>query len=366
MHPQHLAHRPGRGRPPGPAARGAGSGRGRAAAARLRGAPAARAARAGRQGADRLERPHDLGPGRGPPRAAASPATWKRPNAPPASSSRPCARPTDGCCAPGAPGTRTSRAYLEDYAYLADALLDLYEAGGRGALPARGGDAPGRSCAVISPTRRAASSPPPRDHEALIVRPSRRARRRHAQRERGGRAGPGPALLPPRPGGAARAGGRRAAGLGPRHLPPAARLRAEPVGRGPPARRAHRARVPGRDGGCRPARPPARGGPALSCPIASWPSTTRRGARRTCRCCAGKGLAGGRSALYVCRNFACASPVTDPEQVSAALSGPDASAAARSALARPALARPRHRGGHRPLRGATQGPKGTGPSAPRG
>jgi uncharacterized protein YyaL (SSP411 family) len=40
---------------------------------------------------------------------------------------------------------------------------------------------------------------------------------------------------------------------------------------------------------------------------------------------AGKGLPDGRTALYVCQNFACASPLTDPSEIDAALAPPTAS-----------------------------------------
>ena len=71
-------------------------------------------------------------------------------------------------CAPDGRLLRTSRggvahlsAYLEDYAYLADALVDLHEAGASASLPARGGSARGADARPTSPTRpRAASSPP--------------------------------------------------------------------------------------------------------------------------------------------------------------------------------------------------------------
>ncbi len=50
---------------------------------------------------------------------------------------------------------------------------------------------------------------------------------------------------------------------------------------------------------------------------------------------AGKGLVGGQAALYVCRNFACQAPVTDPQQIGQALADGAASQAGATASAPP-------------------------------
>ena len=122
---------------------------------------AARAARPRRQGPHRLERAHDRRLGRGVPRArrAALPGRGRARGRLPARAPR---RPrTAGCCAPARAGKAHLDAYLEDYAYLAAGLLDLYEAGGDASAPARGGAA-GRADPSRTSRRRTAASSPPR------------------------------------------------------------------------------------------------------------------------------------------------------------------------------------------------------------
>ena len=102
----------------------------RCASAALRGAPAARAARARRQGPHGLERPDDRRPGRGRTACSASRATSRPRSAPPASCCATLRRRTAAAPHASARARAHLDAYLEDYAYLGEALVDLYEAGG--------------------------------------------------------------------------------------------------------------------------------------------------------------------------------------------------------------------------------------------
>ena len=109
-----------------------GRGRGRGAArprARdaLRGARGARQAGPGRQGARRLERPDARRVRRGGARAAVATTTARSPSATPTSCSPRCARRTAACCAPGRRARAKLNGYLEDYAHVADGLLELYQ-----------------------------------------------------------------------------------------------------------------------------------------------------------------------------------------------------------------------------------------------
>ena len=82
-----------------------------------------------RQAADVLERADDRGARRGGRGARASRATSRRRSACAAFvAERACGMPTGGCCAPGRTARRGIDAYLEDYAFLLEALITLYEA----------------------------------------------------------------------------------------------------------------------------------------------------------------------------------------------------------------------------------------------
>ena len=88
----------------------------------------ARLARARRQAAGLLERADDLGAGRGGRGARARRLPRGRDAAPRSSCWARCATRTAGCCAPGRTARRSLNAYLEDHAFLLEALLTLYEA----------------------------------------------------------------------------------------------------------------------------------------------------------------------------------------------------------------------------------------------
>ena len=62
----------------------------------------------------------------------------------------------------------------------------------------------------------------------------------------------------------------------------------------------------------------------------------------------GKTLVGGRAALYVCRGYACQRPVTDPAEVDAVLAGPGAAGGAAAESAPAALGAPRLAGAATP------------------
>ena len=205
-----------------------------------------------------------------------------------------CGGPTAGCSGPIAPGRPTWTAYLEDYAFLAEGLLDLYEAGGdiRYLRDATGlaeriladfGDRGGRFLRHGAGPRGA-------------HRPAQgRRRRRHPQRQRRGRLGARPAVLPPGPGrlprGRRRAPSRPTAGPSASTRGPSAgvsrswtsswRVRSRWPSSGRRARRdSRRSAAPSPDG---------------FFPTGSSRTTTLPARRRpTCRCFAGRASSMGR------------------------------------------------------------------------
>ena len=96
-------------------------------AAAARGARAARLAGARRQAADGVERARRSRRSPRPAPRSSARTTATPPSRAPSSSGATCATPTGGCCAPTTAGRRGSRAYLEDHAFLLEALLTLYE-----------------------------------------------------------------------------------------------------------------------------------------------------------------------------------------------------------------------------------------------
>ena len=226
-------------------------------------------------------------------------------------------RPTAACCAPSTPATARLGAYLEDHAFLLEALLVLYEATfeERWFVEAR----------ALADTIVARFADPERggffstadDHEALI------ARRKDLEDS-----------PIPSGGSSAALGLLRLAALTGEHAyeeqarRPAARcctrspsrhptrLRAPAAGARPLPRAAARGR-PGR-------RPGGRRG-------AGAPSCARRAGRTSCspagratgrprwRSWSSRTPVDGRAAAYVCERFACRTPVTEPDELRALL-----------------------------------------------
>jgi hypothetical protein len=219
-------------------------------------------------------------------------------------------------------GEAKLNAYLEDYAYLADALIDLYEAGGDRRHLAAATVLAERLLKDFAPDEGGAFFFVARDHEALIVR----------TREGHDGATPNPSAV------AAMALARLSYHLDMPAMREAARAAVETFG-------AATARMPHgfcqalsvvdflEDGPVELALIGERGEQSFD---ALWnelgrhflpnkllaTAVTSEGAElQPLPLLAGKGLVNGRAALYVCKAFACQAPLTDPADVGSALDG---------------------------------------------
>ena len=243
-----------------------------------------------------------------------------------------CARPDGRLLRTWRAGHAHLDAYLEDYAFLGDALVDLYEAGG----PERFLREAQRLAGLLREDFAAEDGgfySTARGHEPLLVR----------HREGHDGATPSANAVAARllarlsyhlgDDGAARGSGGRAARV---------RARRSRAARAPsrPASRCwtccSKGRRSWRSSGARRAattsRAVPRGGAALPAQPDRRPSRSGgAGGPPRCRCWPARGWSSGRAALYVCRDFACRRPVTDPAEVAAVL---------EAALRRPRKRRP--------------------------
>ena len=241
-------------------------------------------------------------------------ATWRRPKPPPPSSSRPSVETTAVCFGPIARGKAHIPAFLEDYAYLAEGLLDLFEAGGSDRWLKEATALAERTLSDFASDEGSFYNTAV-DAERLIVR----------NREGNDGATPNPnavaaeslARLSFHLGredlrdaavGALRAWGKMMARhprAFPRSLAVVDLLLEGPVGAGPGGT--------GRESG------------ALlegTSPGRYLPNRVIGHAEEATEASpllSGKAALEGRAALYVCRNFTCQAPATDPKQVEAAL-----------------------------------------------
>jgi uncharacterized protein YyaL (SSP411 family)/aryl-alcohol dehydrogenase-like predicted oxidoreductase len=228
-------------------------------------------------------------------------------------------------------------AYLEDYAYLAEGLVDLYEAGGSERYLHEAARLAERILTDFSDAARGGFFTTAKDHEALLLR---------------SREGPDGAI----PSGnavAASALARLSFHYGRQDFREAATLAIRAYGR-------QTARYPRAFAKSLAVMDLLLTGP-VELALVGTPGTPDYEALRTAvnrpyipnRIIAhqdpngpatthpllcGKTLVQGRAALYICRNFSCQAPITDPQAVATALAGPDKTAANASGSGQKTLA----------------------------
>jgi len=233
-------------------------------------------------------------------------------------------RPDGGLYRTARAGKAHLDAYLEDYAYLSDALIDLHEAGGSADFLASAGELAERMLADFADAEGGAFYFTARTHEALLVR----------TREGHDGAIPNPNAV------AARALARLSFHLDREPLRDKARQALEAYGRA--MQRVPRAFATALNAlGFLTAAPVelvfagSRGDPRLDAleaevgrqhlpnRIIGYADPDRRQPAAS-PLLAGKALVAGAPALYVCQNFACQTPVSDPSAVANALDAPRA------------------------------------------